>query len=256
MVSASYANDFHKQSLRTYGSAQRASTTAYDWSRMNAAAVDRCFVDRTVNVDIAPAQQFSKRIFDLVFGIMLVVGLSPALLLIGCLAKRDGGPAIFGHRRIGADGRAFICWKFRTMVTNADQVLRDVLATDPAARAEWEADFKLRRDPRITPIGRFLRSTSLDELPQLFNVLKGEMSLVGPRPIVADEIRRYGAAFHDYTRCRPGITGMWQVSGRNDVDYGGRVRLDKQYACGWSLATDIKVLWKTVFVVVQRRGAY
>jgi undecaprenyl-phosphate galactose phosphotransferase len=213
-------------------------------------------VERASNVDIPPARQVSKRLFDIVAASLLILASAPLLLLIAYLASRDGGPILFGHRRLGAGGKSFICWKFRTMVPDSARVLEELLATDPQAKAEWESTCKLKRDPRITPIGKFLRTTSLDELPQLINVLKGEMSLVGPRPIVSDEVRRYGAAFHDYTRCRPGITGIWQVSGRNDVDYGGRVHMDKQYARGWSLGTDIKLLWKTLFVVVGRRGAY
>ena len=256
MQSATYANHFQAHGFAGNRGAQTAPAGGYNWSRLHAAAVDRSVVERAIAVDIAPAKQTSKRAFDFLIGALLIAGLSPLLLLIAFLASRDGGPALFGHRRIGADGKSFVCWKFRSMVMNADRVLDRLLATDPAARAEWESSCKLKRDPRITPIGKFLRSTSLDELPQLFNVVKGEMSLVGPRPIVKDEVRRYGAAFHHYTRCRPGITGVWQVSGRSDVDYGGRVWLDQQYAQAWSLGTDIKLLWKTIFVVIRRRGAY
>jgi undecaprenyl-phosphate galactose phosphotransferase len=256
MQTASYGNHFQAHGFAGHGSAHGTPAGRYNWSRLHAAAVDRSLVERAGMVDVAPAKQMSKRAFDFVVGALLVATLSPLLTLIAFLAARDGGPVFFGHRRIGADGRSFICWKFRTMVMNADRVLEQLLETDPEARAEWESSCKLKHDPRITPIGKFLRTTSLDELPQLFNVLKGEMSLVGPRPIVTDEVWRYGAAFHDYTRCRPGITGIWQVSGRNDVDYGGRVRLDRQYARAWSLGTDIKLLWKTIFVVIRRRGAY
>ncbi len=255
MQSASHANQFRGQAFTGYAAGYGASP-GHHWSRLHAAAVDRSLVERARNVDIAPAKQATKRAFDLVFSVLLIAALSPFLLLIAYLASRDGGPALFGHRRLGADGKSFTCWKFRTMVPNAKKVLEDLLARDPEARAEWDETCKLKNDPRITRVGGFLRTTSLDELPQLFNVLKGEMSLVGPRPIVTDEVRRYGAAFHDYTRCRPGITGVWQVSGRNDVDYGGRVRMDKNYAHSWSLGTDIKLLWKTVFVVLLRRGAY
>src|SRR5262249_13845326 len=134
----------------------------------------------------------SKRIFDLTLATLVLVGIAPALLVIAWLIRRDGGPVFFGHHRVGASGQVFRCWKFRTMVADADRVLRELLARDPQARAEWERDFKLRDDPRITAIGGFLRRTSLDELPQLFNVLVGEMSLTGPRPIVSQEIERYG----------------------------------------------------------------
>ena len=255
MQSASYANHFRRQAFSGHASGYDASPGRH-WSRLHAAAVDRCVVERASNIDIAPAKQATKRAFDLAFSVLLIAALSPFLLLIAYLASRDGGPALFGHRRLGADGKSFVCWKFRTMVPNANRVLEELLERDAEARAEWDETRKLKRDPRITPVGRFLRTTSLDELPQLFNVLMGEMSLVGPRPIVTDEVGRYGTAFHDYTRCRPGITGVWQVSGRNDVDYGGRVRMDKTYAHSWSLGTDIKLLWKTVFVVIARRGAY
>lgn len=230
---------------------------AHDWPRLHAAAIDRC---STAQGDLprfkAPAEGIIKRLVDLCLAAGLLAVLAVPMLVIAALVRRDGGPALFGHKRIGANGKTFVCWKFRTMVMNGDEVLARVLATNPAARAEWNRDFKLRSDPRITRIGNILRLTSLDELPQLFNVLKGEMSLVGPRPIVREEVRRYGAAFHDYARCRPGITGLWQVSGRNDVDYGWRVRLDQEYARHWSVETDCLVLLRTVAVVCQARGAY
>jgi len=142
------------------------------------------------------------------------------------------------------------------MIANADQVLAEVLAGDPAARAEWERDFKLKNDPRITPVGAFLRKTSLDELPQLWNVLKGEMSLVGPRPIVTAELERYGDQVGYYLEARPGMTGLWQISGRNDIDYADRVNLDAWYVKNWSLWYDIVILLKTVRVVLAKSGAY
>lgn len=244
--------------VRQYGSPARTLPTARpDWQRLHAAAIDRSFVCRARFIGPrSPAEQASKRLFDFVVALLLTIAISPILLLIALLAKLDGGPATFGHRRIGANGETFVCWKFRTMVPNADEVLARVLATDPEARAEWERDFKLKNDPRITRIGRILRVTSFDELPQLFNVLKGEMSLVGPRPIVAKEVPRYGSAFHDYARCRPGITGIWQVSGRNNIDYGARVRLDQEYARNWSLRRDGYILLQTAVVVLQGKGAY
>jgi exopolysaccharide production protein ExoY len=233
------------------------TSVTHDWSRLHAAAIDRSFAGRQYLAQFTtPAEENSKRLFDFLVSLILLVVLLIPLLVIGALVRLDGGPALFGHLRVGTNGRAFVCWKFRTMVTNAEEVLARVLATDPSARDEWNRDFKLRRDPRITRIGRVLRLTSLDELPQLYNVLKGDMSLVGPRPIVAEEIGRYGAAFRDYVRCRPGITGIWQVSGRNDVDYGARVRLDQDYARHWSLETDCFVLMQTAAAVVQRSGAY
>ena len=192
----------------------------------------------------------------MLFRSALIVFLAPLMAVVALLVKLDGGPAVFGHRRVGADGRSFRCWKFRSMVLNADEVLAKLLETDPAARAEWERDFKLRADPRITPIGRFLRVSSLDELPQLFNVIAGEMSLIGPRPIVAEEVARYGEAYRYYCACRPGMTGIWQVSGRNRVDYGRRVFYDQQYAMSWSFLLDLALLCRTVVVVTLRNGAY
>jgi Undecaprenyl-phosphate galactose phosphotransferase WbaP len=203
-----------------------------------------------------PKLRRRKRLFDLVFGAALIVFLAPLMLIIAALVKLDGGPVLYGHRRVGADRQGFRCWKFRSMVVNADRVLADVLRADPEALAQWQRDFKLRSDPRITPIGRFLRTTSLDELPQLFNVMAGDMSLIGPRPIVTEEIERYGDAFRHYCACRPGMTGLWQVSGRNGVDYVRRVKFDEQYATSWSLLLDFSVLCRTVVVVTQRSGAY
>lgn len=234
------------------------AASTYDWTRLHAAAIDRVGLGKRLErrPTKAPAEQLDKRLFDLALAAMLLILLAPLLTLIAAAVWLDGGPVFYGHRRIGARGRAFTCWKFRTMVVNADAVLRELLAADPGARDEWERDWKLKSDPRITLLGRFLRTTSLDELPQLFNVLTGDMSLVGPRPIVADEIRRYGGAFHDYMRCRPGITGIWQVSGRNQVDYTRRVRLDREYANRRSFALDCLILARTALVVIARRGAY
>lgn len=203
-----------------------------------------------------PAHQRSKRVFDVVASLGLLLFFGPLLLVIALAVRCDGGPALFGHRRIGAGGLSFRCWKFRSMVPDSEAVLAETLATNAAARAEWERDFKLRNDPRVTRLGGFLRKSSLDELPQLFNVLKGEMSLVGPRPIVAAEIARYGKAMAEYHACKPGITGLWQVSGRNDVDYAERVELDRRYAWSWSLKTDLVILVRTLGVVARRSGAY
>jgi undecaprenyl-phosphate galactose phosphotransferase len=222
--------------------------TSYS-SRQNSAPSER-------PLSRAPADQIAKRAFDLVVSFALVLVLGPLLLAIALAVRCDGGSALFGHRRIGARGRVFRCWKFRSMVPNADVVLARTLANDPAARAEWDRDFKLKCDPRVTPLGRFLRKSSLDELPQLFNVLKGEMSLVGPRPIVVAEVERYGAVIHEYHACKPGITGLWQVSGRNDVGYAARVELDRTYARTWSLKRDIIILFRTAGVVARRSGAY
>jgi len=169
----------------------------------------------------------------------------------------DGGAVIFTHIRIGRHGQLFKCYKFRTMIPNSAEVLAELLAGDPEARAEWEKDRKLKNDPRITPIGRFLRKTSLDELPQLINIVKGEMSLVGPRPVVPDELDLYGEARVYYLQVRPGLTGLWQISGRNDVDYERRVSLDTWYVRNWTLWSDVLILFRTLLIVPSRSsGAY
>ena len=175
-----------------------------------------------------------------------------------CLAIKleSRGPVFFRQNRIGRGGQTLHLLKFRTMVCNAEEVLQKYLRENPDLREEWEADQKLRNDPRITKVGAWLRKTSLDELPQLWNVVWGEMSLVGPRPIVDDEIVKYGSAFASYTRVRPGMPGLWQVSGRNDLSYKQRVHLDRFYICNWSTWLDILILAKTFPVVLGRKGAY
>jgi undecaprenyl-phosphate galactose phosphotransferase len=158
---------------------------------------------------------------------------------------------------VGRNGEEFKCYKFRSMVTNSDEVLKHLLDTDPDARAEWNRDFKLKNDPRITRVGRFIRKTSLDELPQLWNVLCGDMSVVGPRPVVRQELDRYYAAAREhYLSVPPGLTGLWQVSGRNDMDYDERVQLDRQYVDNWNVWTDFTIVMRTVGVMVGRKGAY
>jgi exopolysaccharide production protein ExoY len=187
---------------------------------------------------------------------LLLLVLSPALLLIAlALWRADGAPLLFGHYRVGQHGRLFKCLKFRTMRRDAAQALAELLASNPAARAEWERDQKLTHDPRVTPIGSFLRRTSLDELPQLINVLRGEMVLVGPRPITVGELTRYGFVRWHYLSVRPGMTGLWQVSGRNDTTYDERVALDQRYVETRSLGVDMDILVRTVGVVVNRNGA-
>lgn len=197
-----------------------------------------------------------KRAFDLVAATSLLILFSPLFLVISSMIRKSGGTAFYGHTRVGRDGKPFQCLKFRTMRPDADKVLKELLASDPKARAEWEKDFKLKNDPRITPVGRFLRKTSLDELPQLINVIKGEMSLVGPRPIVDAELGRYGDYASLYLRVLPGVTGLWQVSGRNDATYAERVSLDAWYVQNWSIWYDVAILFKTLNVVLYRRGAY
>jgi Undecaprenyl-phosphate galactose phosphotransferase WbaP len=197
-----------------------------------------------------------KRVFDLLAALMLLILGALPLLYVALRIRRDGGPAIFAHKRVGQSGKVFPCFKFRTMQVDAEERLRELLANDPAARAEWEREFKLRNDPRITPIGHFLRRTSLDELPQLFNVIRGEMSLVGPRPVIRAELARYGDDVDYFLMVRPGMTGLWQVSGRNDTSYETRVYLDTWYVKNWSLWYDIAILFKTIRVVLKREGAY
>lgn len=203
-----------------------------------------------------PGLRFLKRCFDIVGATMLLVVLSPLFAYLAYKVSRDGGSPFFGHERIGRGGAKFYCYKFRSMVVNAQEVLADLLAKDASAKAEWEKDFKLKNDPRINPIGHLLRRTSLDELPQLWNVLLGDMSLVGPRPVVKAELERYGDDVVYYLMTRPGMTGLWQVSGRNDVDYETRVYFDSWYVKNWSLWSDIAILFKTIAVVTNRSGAY
>ncbi len=222
---------------------------------------ETCFIGHEVvlhryhNNLAKPARRALKIAFDLVAASVLAVLLLPLLLAIAALVRLDGGPALFGHERIGAGGNPFSCLKFRTMLVDADAVLNELLATDPAAAAEWTATQKLRDDPRITWIGRVLRRTSLDELPQLLNVLRLEMSLVGPRPIVRREIPRYAEDIAYYYETRPGITGLWQVSGRNNTSYSHRVELDRWYAKNWTLWQDLTILLRTVPAVLAARGA-
>lgn len=197
-----------------------------------------------------------KRIFDITASLGIIILLSPMLVYISLKVKKDGGPAIYGHERVGKNGKPFKCLKFRSMVINSKEVLEEVLANDPEAKAEWDETFKLKNDPRITKIGQFLRRTSLDELPQLFNVVKGEMSLVGPRPIITAELERYNEQVDYYLLSKPGMTGLWQVSGRSDVDYNTRVYLDAWYVKNWSMWNDVAILFKTVGVVLKRDGAY
>jgi exopolysaccharide production protein ExoY len=197
------------------------------------------------------------RFFDLAIALAILVFIAPLMLLIAAMIKaQDGGPALFRQSRIGQGGETFKCLKFRTMVTDAEARLNALLARDPDARREWELDHKLRKDPRITALGAFLRKSSLDELPQLFNVLKGEMSLVGPRPIVTAEIPRYGRWFAHYCAVRPGVTGLWQVNGRNDVSYRRRVALDVLYARTVGVRRYVQIMAATVPAVLLRSGSY
>jgi undecaprenyl-phosphate galactose phosphotransferase len=186
---------------------------------------------------------------------LLLVLLSPVMLAVAvAIWWVDGAPVLFGHYRVGRNGRIFKCLKFRTMLRNSQEALAELLARDPEARAEWELDHKLSHDPRVTGIGALLRRTSLDELPQLFNVLRGEMALVGPRPITVQELTRYGRVRWHYLSVRPGMTGLWQVSGRNRVSYAGRVDLDRSYVEQRTVAMDVQILVRTVKVVTRAEG--
>lgn len=199
-----------------------------------------------------------KRGFD-IFGALLFFGLFGFvyLLIWVIVLYTAGGPAVYKHQRIGRNGREFNCLKFRSMVLNSAEVLQELLETDADARREWNTTFKLRNDPRITRFGSFIRKTSLDELPQFWNVLRGDMSIVGPRPVVRKELELYyGSSAELYAKVRPGITGPWQVGGRSDLPYPERVALDANYVRGWTLFGDFKLIFKTVAVVFARRGSY
>ncbi|WP_448151400.1 sugar transferase [Labrys miyagiensis] len=201
--------------------------------------------------------RFGKRAFDvavcsaaLIFLLPLIALMAAVLLLI------QGRPLFISHTRVGLDGKSFPCFKFRSMVTNGDEVLREHLSGNAAALREWQETHKLKDDPRITPFGKFLRKSSVDELPQLLNIIRGEMSIVGPRPIVRDEISRYGLHIEDYKRVRPGLTGLWQISGRNDTSYHDRVALDVRYVREWSFWRDLSIIVKTVPAVLKSSGSY
>jgi Undecaprenyl-phosphate galactose phosphotransferase WbaP len=200
--------------------------------------------------------RFMKRAFDVVASLVLLALLAPLMIYLAVRIRNDGGEALYAHQRVGRGGRTFRCIKFRSMVIDASDRLEHLLESDPELRTQWEREHKLKNDPRISKVGHFLRKTSLDELPQLWNVLRGEMSLVGPRPIVHAELARYGDDIDYFLMVRPGITGLWQVSGRNDVGYEKRVYLDTWYVKNWSLWYDIAILFKTVRVVLRREGAY
>jgi exopolysaccharide production protein ExoY len=210
-----------------------------------------------------PCAELQSQATEVVYGFLnrfaaaiLLVVASPAMILIAIMIRRSGGGnALFAHYRVGLHGNLFRCLKFQSMVNNADSILEELLRTDPVAKAQWDRDQKLLVDPRITPIGRFLRKSSLDELPQLFNVLRGEMNLVGPRPIVVPELGRYGTEKRHYLSVKPGMTGLWQVSGRNLTSYGHRVELDRRYVIQRSLWLDLNILFKTVRVVLSGYGA-
>jgi len=203
-------------------------------------------------------RNFSKRIFDIGFSIFAILITLPITIPIAILIKlTDGGNIIYGHERIGKGGKKITVLKFRSMYMDAEKKLKEILENDPKAKEEWEKTFKLKNDPRITPIGKFLRKTSLDELPQFINVLKGDMSVVGPRPVVEEELIKYYKEKADlYKSVKPGVTGYWQVEGRSDTDYNERIKMDEYYIKNQSFLLDLKIILKTIKVMITGKGAY
>jgi exopolysaccharide production protein ExoY len=211
---------------------------------------------RTSGPRSRPVGGLRKRVFDVVFASVVLIVLAPIIAVVAAWIRiANGGPVFFSHCRVGFDGKLFGCLKFRTMVLNGEQLLQAHLASDPQAASEWSQFRKLRRDPRVTVVGEFLRKSSLDELPQLVNVIRGEMSCVGPRPVMVDELERYGLNLPDYLRARPGLTGLWQVGGRSDVDYENRVRLDVEYVREWCLRKDFNILIRTIPAILNTNGS-
>jgi exopolysaccharide production protein ExoY len=199
----------------------------------------------------------SKRLIDIILAVSGIVLLAPLLIIcFVATVATSRGPALFRHRRVGFKGKYFDCLKFRTMVLDAPERLRELIESDPVAAAEWATNRKLRHDVRVTAIGAILRKSSLDELPQLFNVLKGDMSIVGPRPVTDEELIRYSSAINAYLACRPGITGLWQVSGRSTTTYEKRIACDTFYARNWSMSLDAKILIVTIPAVLLSDCAY
>ena len=198
-----------------------------------------------------------KRLFDIFVALSAVVMLAPLFILVAVAVKIvSPGPVLYAHQRVGYNNRPFRCWKFRSMVVDGDTVLANYLAANPAEREEWKRSRKLRNDPRVTRLGAVLRSSSVDELPQIINVLMGDMSIVGPRPVVKDELDMYGDAATHYLRTRPGITGLWQVSGRSDTSYDQRISFDTQYVKNWSMASDVSIIVRTIPAVLSSKGSY
>ena len=218
----------------------------------HAPAVPRVFVQKPWNAGIYV--RFGKRAMDIVATLLIIVALLPVLMAGMILAALDGNSPLFGHIRMGRHGKPFRCLKLRTMVKDAEKQLASILRHDPDAAREWAKHQKLVNDPRITPVGRFLRSSFLDELPQLVNVLRGEMSLVGPRPVTAQELSRYKGSRYVVLGVRPGMTGAWQVTAHDTTSFEDRVRMDVDYVYSMSFVNDLKILLRTVLVVLGRRG--
>jgi exopolysaccharide production protein ExoY len=212
---------------------------------------------RVAETELVPLGGIAKRAFDVLIASLALASILPLFALAALLVKCTScGPVFFRHERIGFRGERFFCYKFRTMVIDADASLDRLLAQDESARAQWQVCQKLTHDPRVTKTGQYLRMSSIDELPQLINVLRGEMSIVGPRPIVQAEIARYRDKFGDYVRARPGITGLWQVSGRSDTSFEFRTELDRRYVRNWKFSRDLLILLKTIPVVLSSKGSY
>jgi Undecaprenyl-phosphate galactose phosphotransferase WbaP len=206
---------------------------------------------------LRPSSRVMKRFFDLSFAVAVALPVAVVVAIFALLVKSaDGGPMFYANERIGMGGKKFKAWKLRSMVTDGDEVLKQYLAANPEEAAHWRAKQKLTVDPRLTRIGRLIRKTSIDELPQFWNVLVGEMSIVGPRPVLANQISMYGPSFELYKQVRPGITGLWQVSGRNHLTFSERVRLDKYVIQNWSVWLDLYILARTARVLVSADGAY
>ena len=219
-------------------------------------AVDSPFVVHREHVAKTKPTLSLKRVLDIIIASVAIVFFSPLILVCAVMIRmKDGGPALYSQKRYGLNGNTFKCYKLRSMATDAEAQLIKILATDPIARDEWERTQKLSRDPRITPIGHFMRKTSVDELPQLWNVIRGDMSVVGPRPIVQSEIARYAEHFERYSSVPPGITGLWQVRGRSNTTYEERVEIDVEYANTRSFWGDISIIFKTIPAVLRSRGA-
>jgi len=236
-------------------SANMAGTTAEASPTLDTSAA----VDRIEQLDlpvVSLASAFAKRSFDILGALSIAIICSPIILIIAITIRLSGSPVLFSHQRVGKDRKMFHCYKFRSMIPDAEQVLQELLRSSPEILREWRESHKLRDDPRITKFGAFLRRSSMDELPQLWNVLKGDMSLVGPRPIVEDELERYGNKAMFYMSVKPGMTGLWQILGRSNVTYSRRVSLDTWYVRKQCILLDAWILLRTAVVVIRRVGAH
>jgi Undecaprenyl-phosphate galactose phosphotransferase WbaP len=236
-------------------------TAAIEDSYSYTETISRPILRTTYTLDRLPSSLFRYRVIKRCLDVLLILVSAPLIFLVlgavvAMVIVSSPGPIFYSHRRIRRHGAFFSMWKFRTMCVNSAEVLEDYLSRHPEARREWNKNHKLRHDPRITKVGAFLRRYSLDELPQLWNVLAGHMSLVGPRPIVAAEVEKYADSFECYCRVKPGLTGLWQVSGRSALTYDERVALDCDYVNKWALSRDLKILLKTFRAVLKQNGAY